>query len=102
MITPEVIKEVQRLLMGGNLSQRKIAAKLGVSRGTVSSVANGTRPQREVRRRRGFLKFVPPSGLPRRCPLCGRLVQMPCLACHLRQLTTQRVEALRRFFEKSW
>ena len=43
MITPEVVLEIERLLAEGTLSQRTIAKLTGVSRGTVGSVAKGTR-----------------------------------------------------------
>ena len=93
MIAPEIIREIQRLLERGELSQRKIATKTGVSRGTVNSVANGSRADRDARRRQHSAGFDPPHGLPRRCPSCGRLVQMPCLACRLQKLATKRAAA---------
>ena len=90
MIAPEVIGEIERLLKRGELSHRKIAIQLGVSRGTVNSVANGKRAERNARRANRHEWLTPPSGLPRRCPSCGRLVQMPCLACGLQKLASRR------------
>jgi len=90
MIATETIREIQRLLERGELSQRKIARRLGVSRGTVNSVANGTHAQRNARRARRFERFDPPQGPPRRCTSCGRLVQMPCLACWLQRLVARQ------------
>ncbi len=95
MITPEVIGEIQRLLERGELSQRRIATRTGVSRGTVNSVANGTRAERDAGRRQRPERFDPPRGLPHRCPSCGRLVQMPCLACRLQKLATKRAATSR-------
>jgi hypothetical protein len=86
MIAPQIIEEVERLLLQGSLSHRQIATQLGVSRGTVNAVANGQRAVRNARRAAHRDHFEPPQGLPRRCPSCGRLVQMPCLACRLQNL----------------
>jgi hypothetical protein len=87
MIASGVVGEIRVLLGEGKLSQRSIAARLGVSRGTVSAIALGKRPDYEARRRRGN-DLIPPSGIPRRCPECGRRVQMPCLACYLERRAT--------------
>jgi hypothetical protein len=82
MLAAGVVEQIQHLLGEGVLSQRKIAQRLGVSRGSVTAVASG--------RRRPHVAnpiaegFVFPSGLPRRCPGCGGMVQMPCLLCRLR------------------
>ncbi|HLA83676.1 MAG TPA: hypothetical protein VJL29_02695 [Thermoguttaceae bacterium] len=95
MIAPQVIHEIQRLLEREELSHRKIAARLGVSRGTVNAVADGSHARRDVCRRQRPDRFDPPHGPPRRCPVCGRLVQMPCLACHLQKLTAKRATSPR-------
>jgi len=95
MIAPEIISQIQRLLDRGELSHRKIASQLGVSRGTVNSVANGSRARREARRSPPVERFDPPHGPPRRCPSCGRLVQMPCLACGLQKLSARRNPTVR-------
>ena len=84
MLADGVVDEVKRLLEEGALSQRKIAARVGVSRGSVNAIARGKRPDYGARRRGGEL--VVPSGRPARCPTCGGLVQMPCLACRIRAL----------------
>jgi hypothetical protein len=81
MIEPNVIKEINRLLKEGVLSQRKIARRLGVSRGTVHAVATGKR--RVVSEKRKESNFVPPSGPYARCSICGARVKMPCLACRM-------------------
>ncbi|NQU24563.1 MAG: helix-turn-helix transcriptional regulator [Candidatus Nealsonbacteria bacterium] len=86
MITVTVVSEIREMLAEGRLSQRQIARGLGVSRGTVNAIARGRRPDYAARRSRPSDDFTAPSGPPRRCPECGGLVQMPCLACRVRQL----------------
>jgi len=81
MIAAAVTEEIRDLLAAGQLSQRKIASRVGVSRGTVNAIALGKRPDYTVRSRRQGGGFVPPSGRPRRCASCGGMVQMPCLLC---------------------
>jgi hypothetical protein len=86
MIAADMIAEVRRLLAEKRLSQREIAKRTGVSRGTVSAVASGKRrkgprPLRSSGERGGFR---PPTGMPTRCRGCGALTQMPCLACYIR------------------
>jgi hypothetical protein len=82
MLAPHVVAEIKRLLAEGTWSQRKIARHLSVSRGIVSAIASGKRPER---RRTPYvgLDFIPPSGTPERCPRCGALVIRPCVACQL-------------------
>lgn len=93
MIEPNVIMEVERLLAGGTLSQKKIAAVTRVSRGLVSAIASGKRRIKQKRLVRkpdsnvgtdenGHL-FYYPSGPMARCPVCGAVVRTPCLACQI-------------------
>jgi len=84
MIATTVVEEVRRMLREGRLSQRNIALRVGISRGTVNAIALDRRPDRPRRSPRGGDDFIPPAGLPRRCPDCGGIVQMPCLLCYLR------------------
>ncbi len=84
MIATAVVDEIQRLLRQGELSQRRIASRIGVSRGTVNAIALGRRTDRPAGPRREESGFIAPSGLPVRCPGCGGKVQMPCLLCYLR------------------
>ncbi len=88
MIAPGVVEEIRSLLSQRQLSQRKIAKRLGVSRGTVNAIALGKRPDRPVRRRAD--DFIAPRGIPQRCPICGGLVQMPCLVCQVRAIQRRR------------
>ncbi|TSA40018.1 XRE family transcriptional regulator [archaeon] len=83
MIAPTVVEEIRGLLCVGALSQRKIARRLGISRGTVNAIAVGRRPDHALPapERDGF---PAPSGVPVRCPGCGGRVQMPCLLCYVR------------------
>ena len=82
MLAPLLVREIRRLLAEGNFSQRKIARLTGVSRGTVGAIASGKRPDYEPR---SWLKDERPAGPPRRCPICGGMVHMPCRLCVLRR-----------------
>lgn len=83
MIRDSVVQEVKRLLFVEGLSQRTVATQVGVSRGTVHAIARGKRPDR-VRplAETGMLPWD--DAPPKRCPHCGALVYMPCLACQIR------------------
>jgi len=85
MIDDDVVCEIRRLLGERRISQRDIARRIGVSRGTVNAIARGRRVGRPRTERPGA-GFIAPSGRPVRCPGRGALVQMPCLACQLRSL----------------
>jgi len=95
MIPFRVADEIERLLEEGSLSQRKIARKVGVSRGTVNAIAQGTRPASRARRERQEDDFVTPGGPPVRCPICGGMVHMPCLACRVRAMKESRRQSER-------
>jgi hypothetical protein len=91
MIAPEIVEEIRCLLRGRELSQRDIARRLGVSHGSVNAIALGKR--RDGRRPNGHPQAadVPaPVGPPRRCPICGGMVLMPCVACAVRALRARR------------
>lgn len=96
MIGDAIVSEIRDLLTAGELSQRRIAQRLGVSRGTVNAIACGRRPDYAARRSDPD-DFAPPRGLTRRCPGCGGMVQMPCLLCHVRAIKQrQRADGGRR------
>lgn len=80
MLKKEIINEIQSLLRRRELSQRQIALKLGISRSAVRNVLKKMTESPTVR------KIITPAGKPRRCPSCGGLVLMPCLACQIRAL----------------
>ncbi len=86
MIGPAIVDEINRLLDEKRLSQRRISLRVGVSRGTVNAIARGTRPDYGTRRKQPGDEFLPPTGLPERCPGCGAMVRMPCLACRVRAI----------------
>lgn len=84
MIAAALVEEVRRMLRKGQVSQREIAKQLGISRGTVNAIAAGRRRDRAAPREPDGDDFIPPAGLPKRCPGCGGWTQMPCLACYIR------------------
>ncbi len=90
MIVPAVASEIRNLLEEGRLSQRKIARRVGASRGTVGAIARGTRPDYPARPSDPAEDLVVPTGPARRCHGCGAMVQMPCLACHIRAIRQTR------------
>jgi hypothetical protein len=85
MIASDIIREIRHLLAEGSLSQRVIALRMGVSRGTVGSIAQGKRRDYPLRDYRKSPELVSPAGRPSRCTRCGSMVQMPCLACYIRR-----------------
>jgi hypothetical protein len=92
MLPLELINKVDALIREEELSHREIAAQLGVSRGTVSAIANG---------RRGIYgkdendKYTPlaPSLPAVRCPKCGNRVHPPCLICLVRERREREITA---------
>jgi hypothetical protein len=91
MIPLAAVDQIKRLLKEGTLSQRRIARRVGVSRGTVNAIAQGRRPDDHARRREREDGSVAPSGPVRRCRTCGGMVQMPCLACRVRSIKQGRL-----------
>lgn len=85
MLCLSLVEEIDRLLQDGTLSQRQIAHRLGVGRGTVSAIANGKRglfgkdPMLET------THSTAPVTPAERCPYCGFTVYMPCLVCRTRE-----------------
>jgi hypothetical protein len=96
-LTPEVVQEVQRLLVEERLSFRVVAKRIGCSRASVAAIAS--RP------------YLPPAedqedsdwddllhsgelfqGPLARCPGCGAMVYLPCLLCRVRELAAQEAE----------
>jgi hypothetical protein len=86
MIADEVVDLVKALLVEGRHSQRRIARMTGVSRYTVWAIANGKRPDcKQQRQAKQKAAGAPFSGPAQRCPTCGAMVQLPCLACVIRE-----------------
>lgn len=92
MLAHHQVAEVRELERRG-FSQRAISRATGLARETVRRILGGRRP--EYAPRRGRPEDAPFSGPPRRCPRCGGLVLMPCLACHVRQLVNVQRNARR-------
>ena len=92
MLAKSLIDEIHRLLKLGNLSQRKIAAQLRVSRGTVSAIASGRRGLfgREASDEEPFPHG--PQSPPERCVRCGYRVYAPCLVCRSRDFQERQKE----------
>jgi DNA transposition AAA+ family ATPase len=86
VIAAAVVDQVRDLLAAGVISQRKIAQRVGVSRGTVNAIARGKRTDYVARQAVSEADFTPPGGPPVRCPECGGMVQMPCLLCYVRAI----------------
>jgi transcriptional regulator with XRE-family HTH domain len=97
MIAAGKVQEVERLLSEGQFSQRQIARRTGVSRATVSAIADGTRPDYEAQRRLRDLRQAEDEcqGPVERCKGCGGLTQMPCRVCRVRKFKAQQHEAKR-------
>ena len=68
------------------LSIRQIVASTGLSRSSISRISRSAE---------GTLPNARPLG---RCPTCGAMVRLPCLACSLRAADARRKEAWRREF----
>lgn len=92
------IKYVEVLVLGNFLgwSQREISKRSKISRGTIQNILSGkTGPKYRI------LDSKPnPEKMWRfdasetekevkRCPKCGFLVKMPCLACYVRETTAR-------------
>lgn len=90
MLAPNRVEQIQRMLAEGRLSQRAIARTLGVSRDRVDAIANGRRRDYAARDRVCSIGEEASAVRVERCPGCGALVHMPCLACHLRALQRRR------------
>jgi DNA-binding transcriptional regulator LsrR (DeoR family) len=96
MISPNIIAEAARLLLARELSQRQIAARLGISRGTVLAISRKRRrlnlrrvtnsdPCSKQQRRYAERVSLHAAELPQRCPECRNLVLMPCQVCASRR-----------------
>jgi transcriptional regulator with XRE-family HTH domain len=85
MLDPLTVAEVKWLLAAGTLSQREIARRTGVCRGTVLAIANGKRrdPTAEADVEPDAAEEI--CSRPVRCRGCGgRLAVLPCRLCKAR------------------
>jgi transcriptional regulator with XRE-family HTH domain len=80
LIPSSKVREVRRLLAEYELSQRKIAKVVGISRGTVNAIASGKR-----RDRPDDDDFLLNTGPKVRCTTCGGMVDIPCRLCVARE-----------------
>jgi hypothetical protein len=96
MIHPARVQLVQQLLSENKFSQRRIAGLAGVSRGSVSAIASGRRPNYVERPPAPDDEDWMPSGPITRCPKCGGRVFAPCRLCHVRDRTEKRDHRTRR------
>lgn len=80
MLSQHTVDEIVRLLAQGELSRRRIARKVGASRGIVDAIANNRRGRHGRSEGRG----AEMPAAPQRCPSCGASVYMPCIACQAR------------------
>jgi hypothetical protein len=83
-----LVQEVARLLHDGELSHRQIAARLGMSRGTVNDIASGRRSL--FGREKNIDSRSAPMTPPTRCPHCGYRVYLPCHICRIRSHKTRQ------------
>jgi hypothetical protein len=95
MIAAAVLNDICRLLAEDRLSQRKIAQRTGVSRGTVAAIAAGRRPK--CPRRDPCDEFpLEPRGPLMRCPGCGGKAHMPCRFCYMQAVVARTRRPFRR------
>jgi transcriptional regulator with XRE-family HTH domain len=94
MLAMAKIKEAERLLLECRLSQRKIAALVGISRATVSAIAGGRRPDYEARLAARAIELEPLGPIVR-CGGCGGRVYSPCRACRVRADQDRKREGVR-------
>ena len=90
MLEHRLVLQIVLLLSQKKYSQRQIAKMMGVSRGTVNAIARGKRQFTPKKAELDENKIPLPRGEPCRCPLCGAMVRMPCLACTLRRIAKKR------------
>lgn len=85
MLEQKKVDEVRNMLAEGRWSQRTISKLTGVSRVVVHRIATGKRKERKERTKDEWEADW--SGKPyERCPFCGAKVQLPCLACIIRNV----------------
>src|SRR5262245_3746820 len=92
MLPTALINEIDALIRQAELSHRKIALQLHVSRGVVSAIANG---RRGLYGKEEKAKYSPlaPSSPAVRCPKCGYRVHPPCLICLVRERRQREITA---------
>ncbi len=89
MLTTYEVDLVRKLALEQH-SHRSISRLAGVSRESVRSILSGRRPDYDAILRGKEQAKIVPSGAAMRCPTCGALVYMPCLACRIRAWKASR------------
>ena len=84
MIADAVVERSVTCWPTGPFPSGRSPGGLGISRGTVNAISQGRRPDYSQLQTPEAANFPFPQGVPRRCPGCGGMVQMPCLLCHVR------------------
>lgn len=92
MLTNSTIEAARQLLSEGKLSRREIADKLGISRGSVNSIFNGTLTTHDERPRVADGDPLE-TGPIERCATCGGRVYMPCRLCAVRSWKIESADA---------
>ncbi len=96
MLPLVVVEKVRRMLDERKMSHRKIADKLGISRGTVGAIASGRRGVygREPGQKSPTLCCLELP--PERCSGCGATVYLPCVLCSVRkyQARQNRIQSI--------
>jgi hypothetical protein len=86
LIDPKIVAETRRLLTEAKpLSQRQIAIRLKISRGTVAAIASGRRPDYLARQIDREDLGEADNGPKVRCLGCGGLQSLPCRVCRDRK-----------------
>lgn len=89
MLTAGTIRWIKRLASEG-LSRRAISQATGVARNTIADILGADRVAEEIRDTLYDVDDPVFTDPPRRCPSCGAVVYMPCLACGLRAAQVRR------------
>ena len=89
MLTAGTIRWIKRLA-GEGLSRRAISQATGVARNTIADILGADRVAEEIRDTLYDVDDPIFTDPPRRCPSCGAVVFMPCLACGLRAAQVRR------------
>jgi hypothetical protein len=94
MLSIELIQEIDRLLREGELSQRQIAARLQVSRGTVGAIASGRRGGKGWDDADQALRA-------KRCRRCGYRIYPPCRICIAREHRRQSMAKVKALLNRN-
>ncbi len=92
MLSLQKEQQIRELLAKSTLSYRAIAKMAGISRGTVSNIANGRKKQRAV-----LPEIKPVVGY---CAVCERVGFTPCVACAARAANTPEKRRLRVQYDR--